>query len=95
MRFLKPIVLVLLFVLVLIYAIKTTVSLRCYFSKYQTLSKQYSQLLKDKQDLEVQLESLTKKVKDIRSSSLNADLLKERLKSMLNYKDKKELVITN
>lgn len=95
MNFTKTAILALVFLLLLFYCVKSVWSLHKYVTKYTEITTRYNQLVAEKQKLDLELDALTKSVKGLRGKTLQPEVLKERLKVMLNYKDKKEYLLTN
>lgn len=63
--------------------------------QYSFLIPKYLKLIEQKEYLKSDLDSLKYKINSITEKTLNNDVLEERAKVMLNYKNKDELVIRN
>lgn len=81
------------FAMLCTYCVKTLLSFNQSISNYQKLTLKYQDLLKQQEDLNLSINNLMYKVQGVRENTLNPEVVKERLKSMMNYKDRKELII--
>ena len=83
------------FVVTVAYGVKSVCSFGKNYQRYQLLHQQYLDLSKQKEQISLSLNVLQRQVKGLREDSLDLAVLKERLKSMLNYKDSSEYIVTN
>lgn len=92
---LKFFVSIVLFIVLFLYCFKSAFYMKESKGQYSVLMPKYLKLLEKKEYLKIDLDSLRYKINGITEKTLNKDILEERAKIMLNYKNKDELVITN
>ncbi|MGV3278416.1 hypothetical protein ACFX5K_02055 [Rickettsiales bacterium LUAb2] len=83
------------FIILFIYSFKNVIDLKGLISQYKNIHPTYISLKQKSDTINQEVSIMSNKVLGIRENTLNKEILEERAKSMMSYRNISEIVINN